>query len=785
MIGLPLLTKMKLRVFNLPFESINSTIYFYFYRMLTEETDLINLSAKFVNSTASHVFLTGKAGTGKTTFLHNLAAKTHKEFIIIAPTGIAALNAGGVTIHSQFLFPFGSYIPERGVNDIAGFFNQNTLARKNPLNSIRKQVLRAADLIIIDEVSMLRADILDAIDYRMRSVKGNFNRSFGGAQVLMIGDLYQLPPIVKDHEWNVLSKYYGSMHFFEALALKEEGFVYIELDKIFRQQDGQFINILNNLRNNLTTKEDIEVLNSHFKTEKEIDQEKEIITLTTHNYKADEINLKKLGDLTGKASNFKAKIKGDFPEKLYPILENIGLKVGAQIMFIKNDSSPEKIYFNGKLAMVIEIEKEEVTVRLADSNVEYVLQKDEWENKKYSINDQSKELEEDVVGTFIQYPVKLAWAVTVHKSQGLTFDRAIIDVGQAFASGQVYVALSRLRSLEGLILRTKINTNSLGSDKSVVDFTQTKTQQKPLPEILQNQQNGFLHRLLSTTFEFSDIEKQIAYIQHGKKTKMEFEIESMRTALSIIDGNFRKEKENTQKFRNQLLSLLSNGEKDALLKRIEKGSTYYLKFLEENQKLLLLHLAEVEQYTRTKTYINGLDEIDQLLMKSLGEIEKSATITHCILSGNEIRKSDFDNQKRTERHKKNADEALKLAKQNPELASTKTGRKKTTRKSSTEPNKPKVDTFKVTFDLVAEGKSIAEICKERGLVKTTIEGHIAKGIALGNISISKFLPKGTIDILTLSITKSDKGSKEIYEAFKGKYSYGQIRMVQASLAKGE
>ena len=413
-----------------------------------------------------------------------------------------------------------------------------------------------------------------------------------------------------------------------------------------------------------------------------------------------------------------------------------------------------------------------------------MLQKDEWENKKYSINEQSKELEEDVVGTFVQYPIKLAWAVTVHKSQGLTFDKAIIDVGQAFAPGQVYVALSRLRSLGGLILRTKINTNSLGSDKNVVDFTQTKTQQKPLPEILQNQQNGFLHRLLSTTFEFSDVEKQIAYIQHGKKTKMEFEIESMRTALSIIDSNFRKEKGNTQKFRNQLLSLLTAGDKDALLNRIEKGSSYYLKFLEENQKLLLLHIAEVEQFTRTKTYINGLDEIDQLLMKSIGEIEKAATITHCILSGNEIRKSDFDNHKRTERHKKYADEALILAKQNPELASNKTGRKKTTRKTSTEPKKPKVDTFKATFDLVAEGKSIAEICKERGLVKSTIEGHIAKGIAQGNISISKFMPKETIDILTLSITKSKKGSKEIYDAFKGKYSYGQIRMVQASLGGG-
>lgn len=750
--------------------------------MLAEETDLINLSAKFVNSTASHIFLTGKAGTGKTTFLQNLALKTHKEFVIIAPTGIAALNAGGVTIHSQFLFPMGSFLPVKNAPNNLGngiFFDHNHLARKHPLNSIRKQVLRAADLIIIDEVSMLRADVLDAIDYRMRSVKGNFNRSFGGAQVLMIGDLYQLPPIVKDHEWGVLRNYYKSMHFFEAHALKQDGMVYIELDKIFRQQDSKFIDILNNLRNNITTPEDIETLNSYYKTEEEINQEKEIITLTTHNYKADAINQKKLEDLPGKSSFFKAKVKGDFPEKLYPILHNIELKVGAQIMFIKNDSSADKVYFNGKLASVIGIKKDEVTVRLADSSEEYVLQHEEWENKKYSINEQSKELEEDVVGTFSQFPIKLAWAVTVHKSQGLTFDKAIIDVGQAFAPGQVYVALSRLRTLEGLILRTRISNTALSSDGNVVNFTKSRTEQPPLPHILQEQQSNFLQRVLSTTFDFSDIEKQISFLQRNGKSKMEFEIESMKNALSNIDSNFRNEKANTQKFRNQLLSLLTQNDTNTLLDRIEKGSAYYHKFLEKNQTLLLNHLAEVEQLTRTKTYRNGLDEIDQLLMKTLGEIEKAATMTHCIISGKEIRKADFDSEKRTRRHKELSDKANEAAAKNPALTTTKSGRKK----KSNSPKKPKVDTYQITFDLVAKGKSISEICKERELVKTTIEGHIAKGIEQGIISISEFLPQETIDVLSLSITKSKKGSKEIYDAFKGKYSYGQIKMVQASLAK--
>ncbi|MCK5206902.1 MAG: AAA family ATPase, partial [Cyclobacteriaceae bacterium] len=538
------------------------------------------------------------------------ALKTHKNFVIVAPTGIAALNAQGVTIHSQFLFPLGSFIPGRdpsgNYNTTSNFYTQHTLARKHPLNSMRKQVLRATDLLIIDEVSMLRADILDAIDYRMRSVKGNFYQSFGGVQVLMIGDLYQLPPIVKDHEWHVLNTYYKSMHFFEALALKQDGMVYIELDKIFRQQDEKFIGILNNLRNNITTGQDIATLNSYYRSENEINPDEEIITITTHNYKADAINNRELEALPGPSSYYEAEVSGDFPEKLYPLPEKIELKVGAQIMFVKNDSSGEKNYFNGKLARVDYLVPDSITVIMADTNRQFVLRKEEWDNKKYTIDEQSKELDEDVIGSFVQYPIKLAWAVTVHKSQGLTFDKAIIDVGQAFAPGQVYVALSRLRSLDGLILRTRINTSSISSDGNVVTFTQSKEQQKPLQEMLQEQQQNFLQRLLTTTFDFHVIEKQLEYLQKGKTGSMEFEDESMQKAMGIIQGRLEDEKENTAKFRNQLLALLHQNNLEKLLERINKGSAYYGAFMEENLRQLLVHLAEVEQFSRTKTYRNGL-----------------------------------------------------------------------------------------------------------------------------------------------------------------------------------
>src|SRR5690554_3874976 len=333
-----------------------------------QSTDLIKIAADFVNSTSRHIFLTGKAGTGKTTFLHNLAKATHKKHIVVAPTGIAALNAGGVTIHSQFLLPFGSFNPDEHApyepNANTRFYNAKELVRRHPLNSIRKQVLRDIDLLIIDEVSMLRADLLDAIDHRMRTARLNHRQAFGGVQLLLIGDLFQLPPIVKDHEWNVLRHHYPTPHFFSSIALRSDGYVFIELDKVFRQTDNTFIDILNNLRNNECTARDIEILNSHYKPT--IDKLDGVVTLTTHNYQADSINEKALNELPDKEFRFRAEVKSDFPEQLFPLPETLTLKKGAQIMFIKND--PEGRFYNGKLAKVINIGSDFIEVAMADED---------------------------------------------------------------------------------------------------------------------------------------------------------------------------------------------------------------------------------------------------------------------------------------------------------------------------------------------------------------------------------------------------------------------------------
>ncbi|MCB0793870.1 MAG: AAA family ATPase, partial [Flavobacteriales bacterium] len=389
---------------------------------------MASLATRFVNSTAQHIFLTGKAGTGKTTFLRSLGGLTHKRHLIVAPTGIAALNAKGVTIHSQFLLPFGAFIPERtlpdDIADYGRFHDRDTLNRRHPLNALRRSVLAALDLLIIDEVSMLRADLLDAIDHRLRNVKREYHVPFGGVQLLFIGDLFQLPPVIKDEEWSVLRRWYDAPHFFASLALKQAGYVHIELDKIFRQRDERFIGILNNLRNNTVTEQDVAELNRHYRPNKEGDGRDGVITLTTHNHTADALNQQAMDRLKGKAYRYEARVVGDFPESMYPVQSELELKVGAQVMFVRNDA--DKAYFNGKLARVTEVDKEDVTVEMVEEGTSYKLKREVWENKRYMLDPVTKEQEEEVLGTFEQYPIKLAWAITVHKSQGLTFDRAVI-----------------------------------------------------------------------------------------------------------------------------------------------------------------------------------------------------------------------------------------------------------------------------------------------------------------------------------------------------------------------
>ena len=744
---------------------------------MAPENDLISLAARFVNSTRQHIFLTGKAGTGKTTFLRDLAQRTHKRFVIVAPTGIAALNANGVTIHSQFQLPFGSFLPDAGTEeDLSGsshFYTPQSLSYKHHLSTVKKQVLGSIELLIIDEVSMLRADILDAIDYRLRRAKGRRNEVFGGVQVLMIGDLYQLPPIVKAHEMKVLGKYYKSMHFFEALAIKEGGMVFLELDKIFRQADDRFIAILNNLRNDKITPADLELLNAHYKTEEEIRKEGEVIRLTTHNHKADKINERELESLPGDLITFDTEIEKDFPESIYPLPAQLKLKNGAQIMFIKNDRSGAGRYYNGKLAKVISVDAEEIEVQLADSDLKIVLEKETWENKKYHLNEENKNLEEEVVGTFSQYPIKLAWAVTIHKCQGLTFDKAVIDVSEAFAPGQVYVALSRLRSLDGLLLSSKISASAVSTDPEVVHYSKSRTGREQLQSKLNQGQEGYIRGLMEETFSLSSIHGQLGYLQQSQGKAMEFEDQEMREALDALRSALESEKSNIQKYKTQLQELLKLQDTEALLERLAKGSAYYLKFMEARMKELLRHLSHVEQFARTKSYVDSLLEIDQAMVQRMQEIEKVALLTEAILRGKELSKETLGKSKAGEQRAAWMHAAREEAKAHPKEGSTKTGRKK---KKKSGAKKKKGETYLITYAMLDEGKDIAAIAKERAMAQSTIEGHIARGIGEGKLKLEDHLNDTAIKEIREKLGDT-KDRAAIYGSLKGKYSYSQIQMV--------
>ena len=451
------------------------------------DQNFINQKLQFVEEivlhTDAHIFLTGKAGTGKTTFLKSLPMKTAKRMAVVAPTGVAAINAGGQTIHSFFQLPFGAQIPEDAQN-IASRGNFRSQAMATQFQKIRKpklQLMRALDLLIIDEISMVRADVLDGIDAVLRRARRS-SRPFGGVQVLMIGDVHQLAPVAKPEDWEILAPYYDTTYFFGSHVLRSTPYLCVELDHIYRQHDQSFIDLLNKVRHNEMDASCVQLLNSRYLPDFTPKDDDGYITLTTHNYQADDINSRKLDELKTEKLTFTADIKGIFPESMYPTRETLELKVGAQVMFIKNDPNPEKAYFNGKIGRLVEYNKDNgvLVVQCGDEHIS--VSKIEWANRDYALNEETQQVEETIIGTFTQIPLRLAWAVTIHKSQGLTFDKLIVDAGHAFAHGQVYVALSRCTSLQGLVLKTRLTPQTLVNDYKVNHFVDEMPEREPSRE---------------------------------------------------------------------------------------------------------------------------------------------------------------------------------------------------------------------------------------------------------------------------------------------------------------
>lgn len=538
--------------------------------MILETNPQLELAKQYIEETSTNIFLTGKAGTGKTTFLKNLRKTCFKRNVVVAPTGVAAINANGVTIHSFFQVSFGPFLPNLQSKD-ASF-------KKFSKEKIR--IIRGLDLLIIDEISMVRADLLDAIDDVLRRYRpGARNIPFGGVQLLMIGDLQQLPPVCKDEEWELISQYYSTPYFFSSLALNKSQFLTINLKKVFRQRDESFIKILNNIRNNTIDTPTYQELNKRYIPNFNPKDDEGYITLCTHNFQARDINNLKLNSIKEESFFYKAKVGGDFPEGAYPNDEKLELKLGSQIMFVKNDYSSEfskRRYYNGKIGKIISLDDEKIIVRCIGEDNDIEVPKYEWHNYKYEINKETKAIEEKVIGTFEQYPIKLAWAITIHKSQGLTFDKVIINSNRAFASGQVYVAMSRCKTLEGIVITSEFNPNSVRLDNTLVGFDLQQENNAPTEDSLQRDRRKYLESSVLDLISFLEIKYSLDELTKLNNTEIYKIYTKTSNELTVLIKTFEKEViEVSYKFQAQLNTIFQAQDDKLLNTRLAKAGEYF------------------------------------------------------------------------------------------------------------------------------------------------------------------------------------------------------------------
>ena len=742
---------------------------------------------RFINQTHRSIFLTGKAGTGKTTLLREIIQTTHKNCVVVAPTGIAALNAGGVTIHSMFQLPFGGFIPDNSsphFSENTKFETKATLRRHFKMSGLKKAVIRNMELLIIDEVSMLRADLLDAMDFMMQTVRKK-NSPFGGVQVLFIGDLLQLPPVIRDEEWRTLRTYYKGKFFFHSHVIQQNPPLYIELSKIFRQTDDVFISILNNLRNNQISSADIQNLNQYVNPNFDLKANKGYITLTTHNAKADTMNAQALEDLEGKLVIYKPEIVGDFPDKIFPVEENLKLKVGAQVMFVKNDLSFDKKYFNGKMGIIKSLSKEEILVHFPEENTTIEVEKYEWENIRYKVDENTKEIEEEVLGTFVHYPIKLAWAITVHKSQGLTFDKAALDVSQVFLPGQAYVALSRLRSLNGLILLSPLRMNGISNDQDVMDYSLNKATAEVLENSLQLETKNFIHNYLINTFDWYDLAQEwrnhkFSYDEKGESSEKSKHAIWARKQTDAIESLLDPSK----KFILQLNKLFAQETADLnhISERIQAAFDYFLMPMDNLVHEILWKMEEVKRIKKVKAFYDELVILEELQIKAVLQLMKAKLLIETVVNGEEISKEKLssDEIKQYKINKlKNIQEDYKSV--NITLIEDEVDLERYTKKKK-KTKEPKKSTVQETYELWLEKNTIKEIAAIRKLTSQTIGSHIAKLIESETISITAILPEDKL----LELAEAFKGYKEetlngLKEQYGEKFTWDELKMFKASL----
>ena len=733
------------------------------------------LASRFINNTGRHVFLTGKAGTGKTTFLRSIVKQTHKSAIVAAPTGIAAINAGGVTLHSLFQLPFGTFIPSADL-PVSGNFgiqlnNPDSLLRNLQMHATKRKMLREMELLIIDEVSMLRADLLDAIDLTLRAVRRNKVQPFGGVQILFIGDLFQLPPVVKQEEWEFLRHHYNDVYFFSAKALQKHPPVYIELEKIFRQTDDAFIGILNHYRDNRITREDVEALNRHYVPGFQPRQGDGYIFLTTHNRKADTINRDALAELPGRLFSYQAVIEKDFSDYMYPVEATLELKEGAQVMFIKNDYSGERRYFNGRIGIVTALSDEEIRVGFNDGNPDITVDRYIWENKKYSLAEGTSEIEEHVAGTFAHYPLKLAWAITVHKSQGLTFEKAIIDVSSAFAPGQIYVALSRLVSLDGLVLSAPVPQSGPQQEDALKQFVESKRDDPPLQEVLPMEIRGFIRDSVLKAFSFGHLQGGLRYFteSHDKDEVRSTKQKQKAWALQL-ESDFQPLRETADKFTEQLKVILRHPNDNYLSvlgTRLEAAKGYFEPLLSGFSERIRKQVIRMEGEKGAKAYITELNELEGRFFKLRQQIYKAEELVKSAMRDSEFSKEALLNSA-----------LYKEVKSGKNGESVKSG-KNVKKEKEKKPKKERSDL--TSYKMFREGKSIRKIAFDRSLSYGTIEGHLLPYVAQGMIEINELVDTKKIDRVNELIAELDTlALAPLKERLGEDVSYGELRFIVAS-----
>lgn len=800
----------------------------------------LQLARDFVQHTRHNIFLTGKAGTGKTTFLHNLKHDTPKRMIVTAPTGVAAINAGGVTLHSFFQLPFGPYVP--------GSDMQQRRFSKERIN-----IIKGLDLLVIDEISMVRADLLDGVDAVLRRYKHR-HRPFGGVQLLMIGDLHQLSPVIKDDEWPLLKAYYDSCYFFNSHALKQTDMISIELKHIYRQSDADFIELLNRVRDNRLDPAALQALNSRYRPDFQSGENDDYITLTTHNRKADHINECQLQALPSRSFSFEARIEGDFAQYNYPTAETLTLKTGAQVMFVRNDGSAEKRYFNGKIGRITRLHRERIIVKCPDDEQEIPIEPVSWENIKYTLDEKTKGITEEVIGRFTQFPLRLAWAITIHKSQGLTFERAIIDAQAAFSHGQVYVALSRCKTFEGMVLSTPLSQGAVKTDATVAQFVGNAGRNPPTQEQLTGAKIRYQQQLLLECFDFQPLASGLKNL--GKLLRDSADLIQLNTVepLESMEQRFNEEISIVaDKFKRQLQPLFKQNsvpEDDRhLQERVQKASSYF------TEKLL----SGLTPWATGFSYETDNKDIRKQIDKALDSLRrrlavKTAALQSChggfatsaYLNALAHAEIDFDSRPPTNKPPDDVSapdvqhpqllQALKawrarqaeeeqvehyrilhqrvliqiaglLPRTQQALRQIKGVGKATMEKYGAQiigivsdycceqaidpqqmpaqavaKSRVKTDTKQISYELFLQGKGIQEIADARGLVKGTIEGHLAHFVGLGELNINEIVPREKIVLIRQAAEEKGRESLSLIKEHLGDdCSYGEIRLVLESL----